>query len=229
MSSDAPRPPAATRDVLLAAAAAVFAERGYRAATVRDICRQAGTNVAAVNYHFGDKSVLYLEVLRYAADRAFDRHPIEIAGAPQAPPAERLRAFVHGLLQRLLDPSPGAWHGKLMAREMIEPTAALDTVIAERIRPMADHVRALIRPLLGPGTADPVLRLCGSSIVSQCLFYAHCRPVLTRLFPDQSLEPPALARLADHITRFSVAALQHYRDRQPARAGRRRARHPTPS
>lgn len=227
MSSDRPPPAAATRESLLAAAAGVFADRGFRAATVREICRQAGANVAAINYHFGDKAVLYLEVLRYAAERALDRHPLDEGDDTQAPPAARLRAFVHGLLQRLMDPSPGAWHGKLMAREMIEPTAALETMIAERIRPMAEHVRVLVRLMLGPGAEEMAVRLCGSSIVSQCLFYAHCRPVLTRLFPEQTFDAAGLERLADHIARFSVAALEHYCP-QPARAGGSRRKPGTP-
>ena len=53
-----------TRDKLIEAAGSVFAERGYRAATIREICRRAGANVAAVNYTFGDKMGLYTEVLR---------------------------------------------------------------------------------------------------------------------------------------------------------------------
>jgi AcrR family transcriptional regulator len=54
---------AATRERLLTAAAALFAEHGFRRVTVRDICEEASANVAAVNYHFGDKQGLYREVV----------------------------------------------------------------------------------------------------------------------------------------------------------------------
>ena len=44
-----------TRDRLLAAAERLFADRGFKKVTVRDICTVAKANVAAINYHFGDK------------------------------------------------------------------------------------------------------------------------------------------------------------------------------
>ncbi len=65
-----------TRRQLLEAAGAVFAEAGFRNATVREICHQAGANIAAVNYHFGDKETLYSEVLRYAHGRALEKYPL---------------------------------------------------------------------------------------------------------------------------------------------------------
>ena len=54
----------ATRKRLLAAAGRVFKEKGYRGATIADICRLAQTNIAAVNYHFSDKETLYLAAMR---------------------------------------------------------------------------------------------------------------------------------------------------------------------
>ncbi len=222
-------PATVTRDALLHAAGEVFAEVGFHAATVRDICRRAGANVAAINYHFGDKERLYVEVLRYAMNEANARHPFDGGINPAAPPAERLRAFVRNFLARLFDPGEHDWLGRLMAREMIQPSHALDLMVTERIRPMADHLRDIIRPIVGTGCDEEALRLCGFSIVSQCVFYNHCRSVVRSLFPDQRLTPDAAEDLATHITRFSLAALKDRarRPRTPAPA-RRPRRRPSP-
>ena len=107
---------------------------------MREICRRAGANIAAVNYHFGDKETLYAEVLRYAHGKALEKYPPLLDVAADAPPEKKLRAFVNSLLLRIFDKGPTAWHGKLMSREMIEPTAALDSLVEERIRPMAGQL-----------------------------------------------------------------------------------------
>ena len=57
-----------TRARLLNAAARLFAERGFAKVTVRDICKKARANVAAVNYHFGGKDGLYRAVMRMAIE-----------------------------------------------------------------------------------------------------------------------------------------------------------------
>ena len=202
--------PAETRQALLEAAGAVFAEHGYRDTTVRDICQRAGANVAAVNYHFGDKEHLYLEVLRHSQGKAARKFPMDLGLDAQARPEARLGAFVRSFLFRIFDSGPTAWMGKLMSMEMINPSRALDTLVEERIRPMANQLREIVLEILGPKASLEAARLCGFSIVSQCLFYVHCRSVVLRLFPEQKFEPGDIEHLAEHITHFSLAALKDF-------------------
>ncbi len=198
----------ATRQRLLAAAGEVFAGQGFRNATIREICRRARVNLAAVNYHFGDKERLYLAVLVSAHTRAREKYPLFSGDSAEMPPALRLRAFIHDLLFSLLDEGMPAWYGKLMAREMIEPTTALDALVENMLRPMAEQLRAIVRELLGAGVSDDMVRYCQLSIVSQCVHYRHARPVIQRLFPQQHYDPADIQALVDHITRFSLIALQ---------------------
>ena len=210
-----PADQAKTRAQLLAAAAEVFATHGFHTATVRDICLRAGANIAAVHYHFGDKHALYTEVFQHAFQHALEKYPPNLGVVDGAPAAERLTAFVRAFLLRIFAKGPVAWHGKLMAREMIEPTAALDALVREQIRPMAQQLSGIVRELLGRGANEDLVRLCGMSVVSQCLFYHHCRPVITRLYPKQSFEESDINILAAHITNFSLASL-----RELARTGK---------
>ena len=106
-----------------------------------------------------------------------------------------------------------------MAREMVEPTRALDGMIEEFVRPAAERLRGIIRRLLGARADDETVRLACMSVVGQCLFYHHGRPAITRLFPEQHYDAPNIERLATHITAFSLAALQH----RPARPSAARA------
>lgn len=196
-----------TRQRLLAAAGEVFAEHGFRAATVRDLCQRANVNIAAVNYHFGDKERLYAAVLRYTHHYAVEKYPSDLGLQADATAAQRLHAYIRSFLLRILDEGRPAWHGKLMAREMIEPTSALDTWIEEDIRPRAEQLQAIVRDLLGRHVGADHVRLCAMSVVSQCVFHHHARPVIARLFPRQTYTLKDIERLADHITRFSLAAL----------------------
>jgi AcrR family transcriptional regulator len=206
-----------TREALLDAAAEVFAQRGFNAATVREICERAGANIAAVNYHFGDKEQLYTEVLKHALRAAHEKYPPSLGLPDTAAPEAKLRAFVESFLLRIFDEGRHSWHGKLMSREMIEPTAALDSLVEEEIRPMSDALHAIVRELLG-STDEETVRLCAMSVVSQCVFYHHCRPVLSRLFPKMKLGPQAIRELAEHITEFSLAGIrQHARPSPRAR------------
>jgi AcrR family transcriptional regulator len=201
----------------LEAAGAVFAEAGFRDATVREICRRAGANIAAVNYHFGDKEKLYAEVLRHSQGKALERHPLLLDVADDAPPEKKLRALVLSLLLRIFDKGPAAWHGRLMSREMIEPTAALDSLVEERIRPMSDQVRKIVAEILDCPVTEERVRLCSFSVVSQCVFYHHCQPLILRLAPQQQFDPAGIARLADHIARFSLAAIKHLPESKPTK------------
>lgn len=200
-----------TRQRLLEAAGRVFAEQGFRQATVREICSRAGANIAAVNYHFRDKDTLYAETLKYGAHIAIGKFPPDMGLGDKPSPQEQLYAFIYSFLSRFLDMGHDDWHGKLCAREMVEPTAALDNLVAEVIVPLSQRLEAIVQQLLGPKPPQSRVRLAAMSIVGQCLLYHHQRPVLERLYGPQSVTAKDIRRLAEHITEFSLGALRHIR------------------
>lgn len=196
-----------TRQRLLDTAGEVFAEQGFRAATIREICRRAGANVAAVNYHFGDKEKLYGQVLRDAHRTAMSKYPPDLGVAPDADVRRRLHAFVRSFLFRIFDEGRPAWHGKLIAREIADPTPALETMVDEMVRPNFLAIRGIVTELLGGKPSPQRVRYSAWSVVAQCLFYFYARPVISRLNPAQSFAQDEIETIARHVTDFSLAAL----------------------
>ncbi|AMV26633.1 HTH-type transcriptional repressor AcnR [Gemmata sp. SH-PL17] len=193
------------RERLLAAAQDAFAERGFEGATVRDICRTAGANIAAVNYYFGDKEKLYVESVKRAHVCAarMDAFPI----SADAPPVEKLRAFIREMVARMHTPASTSAM-KLMMREMADPGKAAHVVVSEFIQPVAFVLRAILREML-PHLDEQHLLMTGFSIIGQCLYYRQNRPVSELIFGKEAVAALDATAVADHVIRFSLAALGH--------------------
>lgn len=195
-----------TRARLIEAAGEEFAERGFAKATVRDICSRAGANIAAVNYHFRDKETLYLETLRHAHRYSIEHYPHD-GGLPSDASAEdRLSAFVRAFLAKMLDTKRPKWHGRLISREMTEPTPALNLLIEEGIRPQFGALCAIVKSL-APSLKGVEIEAGAASVIGQALHYHHCNSMIKRLYAESKGGFPFdLEFLTDHITKFSLAA-----------------------
>jgi TetR/AcrR family transcriptional regulator, regulator of cefoperazone and chloramphenicol sensitivity len=199
--------PLATREKLLEAAGEVFAERGYYNATIREICRKAGANVAAVNYTFGDKLGLYTEVLRLskrAPEMARLTEVMDAAGSPQ----ELLRNLIRVRLVSLCGGKGPNWGFRIMMHEFSQPTPAMTRVIDEEMRPVYKRVLKAVGEIIGRPPEHEKTRLCNNSIIGQVLFYTFSLPVLSRLQPELKLTPEQLGRIAEHVADFSLTALK---------------------
>jgi AcrR family transcriptional regulator len=200
-----------TRQRLLEAAGEVFSQRGFKDATVREICSRAQANVAAVNYHFGDKQGLYSETFKFWVQQALEKYPPNMGVRADSTPEEKLRAFIYSFLLRILDTGKSGWYGKLISREMVDPTPVLDERVQDTVRPLIGQLMSIIRDIIGEDATDLQLRDAAASVVGQILFYHNCRPTLDRLFPDLSFSPEQIERLASHITKFTLAGLRSMR------------------
>jgi len=209
-----------TRGKLIESAGQVFAELGFHKTTVREICSRAGTNVAAVNYHFGDKLGLYTEVLtssiltqQAAALNSSMAHPSD--------PRSALRALIVAWFKTIYEGGKPSWFARIMAHEMGQPTPALDRV-AEAMGPNYLRLRTLVGKLIGRGPNDPRTRRCVHSVVGQVLHYVTARPMLARLWPDLELDNEEQRRaIADHIVAFSLAGIEGTARLEPERPGRK--------
>lgn len=199
-----------TRGRLLDEARKLFSARGFRRVTVREICRAANANVAAVNYHFRDKRGLYREVLDAAM--AVMQETTEQARAAGGGSAEqRFESFIRIFLQRI-GQAKDPWIHQLMAHEMADPTDALDLVVSEVVAPRIAYMRELVAQILGVPPDDRRVLPCVLSVQAQ-LHAAMNNPVSTRLVPGLTRDPVSLDRMAQHIVEFSLGGVTSLRPR----------------
>jgi TetR/AcrR family transcriptional regulator, regulator of cefoperazone and chloramphenicol sensitivity len=215
MAKAAPVPSDPTREKLLEAAGQVFAENGFHAATVREICSRAGANVAAVNYYFGDKSELYEEVLRRALFTVHDAQMREALATVH--PEEALRRSIRYMLGKMCDARRPNWAMRLVTHEMAQPTPALDRVIDEIIGPNYAMLRGIIGRMLNLPPDHEKTRLCAHSVIGQILHYKQAQAAISRLWPDLQMTEPRIDRIAQHIADFSLAYLKENANLKPRR------------
>lgn len=198
---------------LLDAAGPIFAERGYRATTVREISQAAGTNLAAISYHFGDKENFYVAAVQHAASGCMNRVPLP-EFTPEMPVEDRLHAFVLTMLNRVVVDHEPAWHAQLLMREMVFPTRACAEFVKQFVRPMHGLLLALVTELM-PDSTSQQRWLATTSIVGQCLHHRFGKAVMTELSGGATGMRFSVETLARHITDFSLAAINGIEGTRP--------------
>ena len=194
-----------TREKMLLAAGPVFAEKGYRKAKVADICRQAGVNVASVNYYFGNKETLYKEAWQHVLENFQEPVVADTAGGS---PQRRLRRHIQTLIQNFTAGGDIGLFSRLYLMEMVNPTGLMQDAWHEIIEPRRRELHDIIRGVAGPEVGELRIRFCELSIVNQCRMFVTIKTSDLEYMLGQPLKPGLIRQLADHIADFSLAGIQ---------------------
>jgi AcrR family transcriptional regulator len=197
-----------TRQKLLDSAAILFTEKGYAKTSVAEICKLAGANIAAVNYHFHTKESLYRQVLQYTFDQAESIYPLQIED--EGTVEEKLYQVVLSLLKRIFSRDVKGNFYKLVTKEMAEPTKESGTLINEIISRQRERLQKLIREIYGKPASDELIFRMTHSIVSQCLFLGMHEKGRWHHLKRMPLEQKDAESFARHVTDFSLAGIKHY-------------------
>ena len=200
------------QDRLIEAAEALFCTRGFNETSVRGIAAAAGCNVASVNYYFGGKDNLYVEVWRrhLTGLREVRLASIQQVMSRSGQPAleELLRAYANSFIEPLVDGGRSERFITLMAREMVEPHLPRDMFLNDMIAPVLSALgQALQRicPRLEQGRVPLViLSVVGQlmqTVLSKGLFERGSHPDVPQVDLDEMVE---------HIVRFSAAGIRDY-------------------
>lgn len=203
-----------TRQRLIEAAGQLFAEKGFKETTVREISEQAGANLAAVNYHFRDKEGLYEEIILYILNGIKEEFPVDKDIDETPSPEARLRTFIRNMVYRFNDPARPAWQGTLLAQERMNPRPIILTVIHEEIGKTISLLSSIMLDLLDPDSEPEDIKLCMDSVMGQLLFQAHARgPHAPPMVQREVLQAKEIDRLIQHIAEFSLAGIRQIRKR----------------
>lgn len=205
-----------TRRHLLSAASRLFAEKGFRDSTIAEICNRAGTNVAAVNYHFGNKKNLYAESWRHSLRETLKACPADGGVSPDAPAEQRLRGRIRSLLQRITTPESHEF--AIIDKELANPTGLLQEILQKEINPQREALHTIIFELLGPEATGQQIHFCQASIVGQCFHLMRVKQLLAdNTNGKNGFALHDLDAFTDHIVTFSLAGIAAIR--LQARAG----------
>lgn len=199
------------QDRLLDAAEELFSEHGFEGTSVRDIAASADCNIAAVNYYFGGKDKLYIEVwrrqlllMRDTRIASIDKVMSQNGGKPQL--EDLLRSYANAFIEPLVHESKGRRFIKLMAREMIDRHLPENIFLKEMIMPVMTALQqALVK--ICPGLDESKAFLAILSIVGQLIHTVGAKTLFEQS-GDEKLPKFDLTEAVEHIVNFSAAGIR---------------------
>ena len=199
-----------TRERILDTAEVLFAQKGYRAVSVREITSAAECNLAAVNYHFGNKENLYLEVFRSRwvprAMRVRESFRKSLARQGSLSEAKVVRALAQAFVDGPLSDDERLRHSQLMTREMTQPTKAFKHVAEQVIQPFFKEVSDQLDTVLSNKVGEEQMLLNIFSIFAMVLYFNFARVAVSRL-TGRKYDSAFRALLVEQITQFSLRGL----------------------
>lgn len=191
------------------AAGPIFASKGFRAATVRQICDSAQVNLASINYYFGDKQQLYIDTVIQA--RQMRAQQVPFPKWDEATPSEhKLHDFVLLLLNRMVAMKSAPWQVRLIMREILQPTKACRKLVEEYFNPLLESLMSIIDEIVDVPLPQHHRLQLAFSIIGQCMYYRFAGDVASMVIEESAAEECfGIEKLARHITDFSLAALRN--------------------
>jgi AcrR family transcriptional regulator len=186
----------ATREALLAAGAALFAERGYEGVPVSAIATRAGVNKAMISYHFGGKRGLYLAIVGATFSEIVAR--VERLAASPRPASALLREFV----AVVADATRRHPHfPAMMLREVLAGGRRLEPEVLAKPVAVLAAVRRIIERGVREGAFRPVDPLLTHlTLVGSLVFFFGTARFRERVLRDGlRMPPPDAAAYVAHM------------------------------
>lgn len=202
------------REKLLDAAGELFAVGGFSGASVRQITAKAGCNIAAVNYHFGGKDNLYLEVFRRQLRDMTGRRVEVIDKVMSGTEGEvnlqaLLRKFGQAFLEPLIEDSSTNRLMQLFIKEMHEQRLPKKVFMEEVAGPTLRSMREAMSKFC-PSLSDQEIVFCIISVIGQLVHLIHIRQWGFSNDESAGFVVPDVSQWIEHVVKFSTAGIKSY-------------------
>lgn len=192
------------RRKLLLAALKKIGEKGYENASVREIADEAGQNVAAIAYYFGNKEKLYVSVLEgiggylggvFGTIAEETRAKLQSGSLDPAGAVEVMKRMLRTLLGEVED---GEFEKirLVMIREQSSPSESFDVLYKKALKPLHELFTTVLGVATGEDPASPVTILRAHALFGQVIAFKIARTTILRRLGVKKLSPEHLATIA---------------------------------
>jgi AcrR family transcriptional regulator len=199
---------------LLDAAEILFCEHGFEGTSIRDIAASADCNIAAVNYYFGGKENLYMDVWRrhlipMRDDRIASIEKVMSKKKGKIKLEDLLKSFADTFVGPLMNADRGSCLSRLMAREYIDRRLPTNIFVDEVMTPTISAMSgALIKTC--PHLDKSKVLMVIFSLVGQLVHLVHIKVMFEQSDEDMDLPAFDLNEAINHIVKFTGAGIRAY-------------------
>ncbi len=201
---------------LIEAAEHEFAENGFHGASIRDITTRAGANIASVNYHFGSKETLFIEMIRYRLE-PINSLRIEMLEEATSKAGKRpLRTkrivdiLVRPLLENFVDQSSNHAFLRAMGRGMSEESKFMQQLYKDVLANIVERFRIELARTLSD-LPDSIINLSFAYLRSTMSGVLQMRK--SNLTLDSGIQFPDANSMVAYISGGIEAIAKDYRTR----------------
>lgn len=204
---------------IVEAAGPIFAQKGFSATTVREICSAAKVNQAAINYYFGSKENLYKEVFTSTYSSMTPWTELSDEPEKKAEIRNRFSSFEEYLQDILVRRTKevfatelSRWKIQLIFREINDPTPCCGDRLQEYIVRDYQSLYAILDEYFDPATPEDIRWKFLFGMMGSIFFYKSSGWVLRKLISEEMRQEHFLAeRIATFAVNQFLAAAAPYR------------------
>lgn len=199
-----------TRERLLECAGILAAQKGFSLVTSKEICQMAGTNLAAINYHFGSRDGLYEALLYQIHQFMVNEDSLREIVSRDSSPREKLSALVDMVAEQVW--SRENWQMQVWSREVMHTAQSshVSAVLMQVVKVKGSLALKLFSDYTGLAMDDSRLYICFLCFMAPILLVTygkHSNIEYQKMTHTSYSDQELLA----NIKKFCFAGLDSYR------------------